>query len=432
MLSRAELRVRLEHVLRGVVIAVLALMLWQSLHDQSGSGRQSVSARGTGPLGKWSALATAPSRVHVQLDSMPSRLVRAWLSALTGAGSTVTWTGDLSPVMIDAQPVASPAGGTKVLVGAPSGSSITVRDEVGVIDSVPAQSAGAMLGLESVAGNIAARVNGSAASTAARDSIVLHKVLVIGNASWESKFVVAALEEEGWKVDAFIRVAPGVDVTQGSPAVIDTSRYSAVIALDAGASPYANRIIEFARTGGGVVLTPEAASLDALTPLRAGAPGRANSEARASQSGGSVTLGTLALSPITSLRTDAIPLERRGGAVAVAARRIGAGRSLQLGYEDTWRWRMGGADGAVRGHRLWWTGLVSSVAYAPRVPRSAIASQTDEAPMAELVAAIGPRASTPTMSRLAGGPSDWTAWLFMLLTLALVGEVASRRLRGAP
>ena len=149
-------------------------------------------------------------------------------------------------------------------------------------------------------------------------------MLVIGDAGWESKFVVAALEEEGWKVDAFIRVAPNVDVTQGSAAVIDTARYSAVVALDGAASPYASRIIEFARTGGGVVLTPQAATPDAMAPLRVGAVGRTTGDARAAQAGGSVTLTTLALAPITSLRSDAVPLERRAGTVATAARRVGA------------------------------------------------------------------------------------------------------------
>jgi hypothetical protein len=426
------MRTTLEHALRGVVIAVLGVMLWQSLHEHPDSGRQALSARGVGnAFVKWSALAKAPSGIHVQLDSMPSPHDRAWLGALAGAGTSVTWSGDLPPVMIDAQPVASPAGGTKVLVGAPSGASVVMRDDVGVIDTVRAQNAGAALALASVAGHVTARVKGSLASTALRDSIVLRKVLVIGNAGWESKFVAAALEEEGWKVDALIRVAPGIDVTQGSPVVIDTSRYSAVVALDGAASLYTNRIIEFARRGGGVVLAPQAASLDAMAPLRAGAVNPATSEARAMQSGGAVTLATLALSPITSLRSDAIALERRAGIVAIAARRIGAGRSLQLGYEDTWRWRMGGGEGAVRDHRMWWTGLVSRVAYAPRVPRAAATTPTDEAPMAGLVAAIGPAASTVAMSNLAGNPADWMAWLFVLLTLALIGEVASRRLRGA-
>lgn len=92
---------------------------------------------------------------------------------------------------------------------------------------------------------------------------------------------------------------------------------------------------------------------------------------------------------------------------------------------------MGGGEGAVRDHRVWWTGVVSSVAYAPRVPRATHDTPTDEAPMVGLVAAIGPSAPTRAMSSLGGDPSDWTTWLFVLLALGLVGEVASRRLRGS-
>jgi hypothetical protein len=432
MLSRAEMRVRIEHVLRGIVIAALAVMLWQSLYQQDDSGREAVRARGVGEgLPEWSVLSKTPDRIHVQMDSVPSPIERAWLGALAGAGSSVTWSGDLPPVMIDVQPIASPTGGTRVFVAAPSGSSVVVSDDVGVIDTLRAQHAGAALSLNSIADQLTARVEGSAASTVPRDSVVLHKVLVIGDAGWESKFVVAALEEEGWKVDAFIRVAPAVDVTQGSAAVIDTSRYSAVVALDAAASPYANRVIEFARTGGGVVLAPQAASLDAMAPLRAGAVSRGTSEARAIQAGELVSLTTLALAPITSLRGDAVPVEEREGAVAIAARRIGAGRALQLGYEDTWRWRMRGGEEAVRDHRGWWAGLVSSVAYAPRVPRATLTAETDEAPMIGLVAAIGPSMPAGALSILPTKPSDWIAWVFLLLALGLIGEVASRRVRGA-
>jgi hypothetical protein len=364
------------------------------------------------------------------LDGVPSRSERAWLGALAGAGSKVTWSGDLPAVMIDAQPVVSPTGGTRVLVAAPNGSSVVVSDEVGVIDTVRTQNAGASLALGAVTDRIAAGVNGSVASTVLRDSVMLHKVLVIGDAGWESKFVIAALEEAGWKVDAFIRVAPGVDVTQGSIAVIDTSRYSAVVALDGAALPYANRIIEFARTGGGVVLSPQASRLDASGPLRAGVVGRAIASNRAIEPG-TVTLATLALAPITTLRSDAVRLETRGGTVARAARRIGAGRALQLGYEDTWRWRMGGGEGAVRDHRQWWTGIVSSVAYAPPVPRTMTDVPTDPAPTIDLVAAIGPVTPAAATSTLSRTPSDWMVWLFVLLVLALLGEVASRRLRGA-
>jgi len=109
MLSRAEMRVRLEHVPRGIVLVVLAVMFWQSLHDQTGSGGELVKARGVGSLAGWSALAKVPSGFHMQLDSVPSTVERAWLAALAGAGSSVTWSGELPPVMIGSQPVASPA-----------------------------------------------------------------------------------------------------------------------------------------------------------------------------------------------------------------------------------------------------------------------------------------------------------------------------------
>jgi hypothetical protein len=426
------MRVLLEHVLRGVVLGVLALMLWQSLRQETVSGGEVVRAHGIpGELADWSALAKAPGEIQLQLDSVPSPLERAWLGALAGAGSNVTWSGDIPPVMIDAQPVASPTGGTRVFVAAPSGSSVVVSDDVGAVDTVRAQTAGATLALASTAGQLTASVKGSVASAVQRDSLSLNRVLVIGSAGWESKFVVAALEEAGWKVDAFIRVGPGVEVAQGSAAVIDTSRYSAVVALDGAASPYANRIVEFARRGGGVVLAPQSATLDAMAALRAGVVGRATSDPRATQASGSVSLATLTLAPITSLRSDAIPLERRGGVVSTAARRIGAGRVLQLGYEETWRWRMGGGEGALRDHRAWWTDLVSSVAYAPRVRGTTSAVGTDVAPLLGLVAAIGPGTGRTTVSDLSGIQAEWTAWLFALLAFGLIGEIASRRLRGA-
>ena len=117
--------------------------------------------------------------------------------------------------------------------------------------------------------------------------------------------------------------------------------------------------------------------------------------------------------------------------MAIAARRIGAGRTLQLGYEDTWRWRMGGGDGAVRDHRLWWTELVSRVVFAPRISRAPTTTATDEAPMIGLVAAIGPRMPTAARANLSADTSERFAWLMVLLGVALIGEVASRRLRGA-
>src|SRR6266545_4436742 len=269
MPSHAEIRVVIEHALRGIVIVILAGLLWQSLYEQPATRNPDVEGRRLGGvLAQWSTLSRAPGRIHVQLDSVPSPSGRACLRALAGAGSSVTWTGDLPAIMIGTQPVASPIGGVRARVAAPSGSTVVMGDDVGVLDTVRAENAGVALVLNSAAGQLTARVKGSVASTVPRDSVVLHRVLVIGDAGWESKFVVAALEEEGWKVDAFIRVAPGVDVTQGSIATIDTARYSAVVALDHAVTPYAERIAAFVRDGGGVVLAPAAAAVQAIAPLR--------------------------------------------------------------------------------------------------------------------------------------------------------------------
>src|SRR5258705_11558247 len=190
MPSRAEMRVRLEHVLRGIVIAALAVMLWQSLGEQTDSSGQSVRARGVGGgvLARWSLASRAPAAIHLQLDSVPAPVERAWLSALGGAGSIVTWSGDLPSVMINAHPVASPTGGTKVSIAATAGSPLVMSDDIGVIDTVQPQNHGASLVLNSVSGNLTARAKGSAASTVQRDSVVLHKVLVIGEAGGGLEF----------------------------------------------------------------------------------------------------------------------------------------------------------------------------------------------------------------------------------------------------
>ncbi|HEY0970737.1 MAG TPA: hypothetical protein VGE02_07165, partial [Gemmatimonadales bacterium] len=139
----------------------------------------------------------------------------------------------------------------------------------------------------------------------------------------------------------------------------------------------------------------------------------------------------LPLRPV-AVRADAVPLETRGGSVAVAARRVGAGRVVQLGYDETWRWRMAGAEGAPAAHRAWWSGLVAAAAYAPR--GSDAAAVLDDAPVARLIAALG----APS-AELADGATEGRgavergapAWIFPLVAIILLAEWASRRLRGA-
>jgi hypothetical protein len=170
--------------------------------------------------------------------------------------------------------------------------------------------------------------------------------------------------------------------------------------------------------------------LGGMASLRAGTVGRIPSEVRPIQPDKSTGLSLLALSPITLLRSDAFPLEKRAGIVAIATRRSGAGRVLQIGYEDTWKWRMRGNADAVRDHRLWWTGLVGSVAFAPSIQRAGDATWMDEAPTAALVGAIGTSTPTAALPILSGNSGDWIVWLFLLLILSLVAEIGSRRLRG--
>ncbi len=431
MPSRAEVRGGIETGLRVLSIVLLVVLLWRSL-DRS-SARWVVSSRSANlesAVKDWSVAGKPPDSIVVHLDSTPSPLVGAWLAALRGAGSGLTWSGDLPAVGVAVNRVAAPRGGLSVLVAAPLEERIRIGDDVGVIDTAQAGQGGARFTVPSANGTLVASVNGSSARAFLADSVVLRRVLVLGTAGWEAKFVTAALEEDGWKVDAQMRVAPGVTVAQGAIGPIDTARYSAVIALDAAAASESGAIARYAASGGGVIIAGTAASIGAFAPLRAASPGRLDASPTLASEPGSVSLRSLSLVSLASLRRDAIILERRSNVVSAAARRHVAGRVLQHCYTDTWLWRMRVGDRSVADHRDWWTRAVASVAYAPRIQRSSIA-EGDEAPYARLVESLGPP-SNESGTRgvvLAGAIPLW--WLFALLLVSLLAEWASRRLRGA-
>ncbi|MEO8192619.1 MAG: hypothetical protein ABI681_02130 [Gemmatimonadales bacterium] len=430
MRSRAEIRGALEAVLRTVSLLILAWMLWLSL-DRS-HAETIVSARSANlarALHDWTSGGTAPDRISAQLDSTPSPLERDWLVALWGAGSPVSWSGDLPAGGVSVQPVRSPRGGLTVLIAAPSGADVRVSDDVGPLDTAKAARGGARFDVPAASGVIQARVGGSTARASVEDSVELRRVLVLGSAGWESKFVIAALEEDGWKVDAELPVAPGVSVRQGSAGPLDTARYSAIVVLDGSATSRAGDIARYVSSGGGLILAASAGGLDAFSPLRAGSTGRVVGGAVLASEPGATSLRSLPLIPIASLRVDAIALDRRDGSIAAAARRHGAGRVLQLGYVDTWRWRMSGGDASFAEHRAWWTRSVASVAYAPRV--RTVSKQLDDAPVARLIGALGSPSSRPpaSLATAAGLVSLW--WLFSLLAFCLLAEWTSRRLRGA-
>src|SRR5205809_137868 len=90
---------------------------------------------------------------------------------------------------------------------------------------------------------------------------------------------------------------------------------------------------------------PTVSTSNEFSSLRAGIPGKAEGTSIAAEPG-SISLSSLSYLPILSIKQDAIPIEKRAGAIVTAARRFGAGRVVQPGYLDTWRWRMSGDDNA--------------------------------------------------------------------------------------
>jgi hypothetical protein len=280
------------------------------------------------------------------------------------------------------------------------------------------------------------RAAGAAATALLHDSLTIRPVLLLGIAAWESKFVLASLQEYGWKVDARFGLSPKGDVVQGARAlVIDTAHYSAVIALDSSAARYARRIGDYVRQGGGFVAAGAAAALPVFAPLLPGTVGAPLHDAPF-ETDSAHPRRALAVMPISRLKPGAVVIETRNGApdgpVAVAAYRLGTGRVLQMGYLDIWRWRMGGVDAdPVAAYQSWWSKVVSGVAYAPRatLPVGAIVEPT---PVATLVGTLGPpTTSVAERGSLLDDPR-LLPLLFALLMATLFAEWTSRRLRGQP
>lgn len=422
-------RTAIEHGLRALVLVVLGVAAWRAARPPV---EQDVERAGSADLAsalsRWTL--APPRRVDVTLERAPNRSERDWLRALRRAGTPVAWRGDEIPALaVELAPVASPRGGMTLWIAAPAGARVAVADAIASIDTVVTTVGGAKLFAPITADAITASIGDHRASTSARDTLIPRRILVLGRAAWEAKFLIAALEETGWLVDARLAVAPGVEVTQGVSRAPDTARHAVVVVLDAPSATTGAALTRYVRSGGGAILTGTSGnspSLAAIAVGRGGARIRPSSIAFADDAPRRA-LAFLAITP----RGDAIVLEERDGRVAAAARRADAGRVVQLGYDDTWRWRLAGGPTALEAHRDWWGALVSSVAYRATIPL-ARAARDDAAPRARLVDALGPSSSpagaSPSRTRWLPSP----ALLFVLVSLLLVAEVTSRRLRGAP
>ena len=360
--------------------------------------------------------------MHTTLDAAPSPLAIAWLSALRHAGHSVSWSGSPPAAVLAAEPVIAPGGAMRVNVAAPAGSRVMLADAAGAIDSARVADMGARFVVPLSIDSLFARVSQQPLAVARPAGPTLHPILVVGDAGWEAKFVASALEERGWKVLTRFAVAPGVDVRAAEQPQIDTAHLSAIVAVDSSVVALGASVERFVEQGGGLVLAGAAASARNVSSLAAGAVGpRIRRNVAANDT---IGLGTTGYYPVASVREDAVAIDRSVSGVAVAARRIGAGRVLQIGYDDSWRWRMAGAPGSEAAHREWWSRVLSSVAYAPGVVGQEV--KTSDAPLASLFGRLGPPRPSPIASR---GNVDPRLLLAFILILLLV-EWTSRRLRG--
>jgi hypothetical protein len=257
----------------------------------------------------------------------------------------------------------------------------------------------------------------------APDSSRLRSIVVVGGAGWEGKFIVAALEERGWPVATRFVVAPNVDVGQRGSLSLDTAHVAVVIAVDTLLGGFGRDIDRYVRSGGGLILAGPSSLATSAAPL---APGTLGPRLRPTVlPADTIGLGATGFYPVASLARDAIALERRAGGVAIAVRRVGAGRVMQVGYDDSWRWRMAGGPGSDAAHRDWWSRLVSSVAYAPPFGDQA---GTGTAPVAAMVARLGTSRPLPASARGAS-PVDPRIYMTLIIIL-LLAEWGSRRRRG--
>ncbi|MEP7325128.1 MAG: hypothetical protein ABI836_04195 [Gemmatimonadota bacterium] len=416
----------LELLLRVAAFAGLAWLLAGTFIPRRPAGRVTVEGNSLPTaLREWSLKPPADS-LSVAFAAAPDPPTRDWLAALRRAGTHVTWTGNrLAALALEAEPRRDPAAGVLVRAGGAPDRTIALRDRLGRLDSLRLGRVGATTLVPAAEGLITGSLNpDQSASAAVTVGDSLRRVLVLGAAGWESKFVVAALTERGWVVDARLVVAPRLTVVAGTPAAIDTALYSAVIVLDSTAASQSGAISRYVYSGGGLILGADAVSLRTFRDLLPAGPGRTVTHSGLPVER-MITRMDLPVQDLSPLGTNAVALERVSGHLVAAARRVGSGRVLALGLGETWRWRMQGDENAVASHRAWWAANVAAVAYVP-VTEWEVAA--DPAPLASLYQALG----SPTGVKPGASRRGSLSWIVLLVVMAaLLCEWASRRFRGA-
>ena len=416
-----------ESACRVGAFALLGWMIGGSLLPSAARRAERASANTVAArLASWTRLPRAVA-LHTDLPTSPEPWVIDWLAALAHSGHLVTWSGSPPAVAMAVQGMPDPEGATRIAVAAPAQTTVVLRDDASIIDSLRVRQLGATVVTPMVVGNLMATASGQLFSARAPGTTHLRSVVVVGAASWEGKFIVSALEERGWPVIARFHVAPGVDVAERSLLPLDTSRVAAVVAFDTTIGSMGSELEAFVRSGGGLVLAGAASrvrSVASLTPGSLGARTRPGP-----RSADTISLGSTGFYPVNALRSDGVALDRRADGIAIAARRVGAGRVLQVGFDDSWRWRMAGGSGSEREHREWWTRAVGAVAYVPSAAGAIRSRAAESAPLAYLIDRLGvPKPDAA--SGVTRSPVDRRTLMALIMILLLM-EWTSRRLRGA-
>jgi hypothetical protein len=432
MRSRADWRSVGELMLTVAALCVSAALLWSLARTPPAAvgDRRWVSVAGildssTPPRG---------DTLRVRLLGVPNARARDLLRAWRESGVVVQLESAdaFSPLAIGMRARHPLVGGTVVDVVSPRGAA--VGDVGGTLDSLGGS--GTLTRLDAPRTAVAS-VAGVRASSSTSPAQWGDRVLVAGGISWEARFVTAALEEAGWKVDATFRVAPTVDVRQGNPG-LSRERHAAVVLLDGAPAAVIDRVPSFIRGGGGAVLVGEVARMSALAAVRAGTPGRDLAGEAGAEASSDPRRG---LDAVTFAAAEqAITIEARDGATIIAARRVGGGRVVQTGYENSWLWRMAGDATAPGAHRMWWSTMVASVippAAAPHRAPVPWVDTLDAAPVAALAASLGlpvvGASATLSAPGLQSGLHRIPPWVWLSLALAgWCGAWILRRWQGFP
>jgi hypothetical protein len=382
-------RARLELGLRAFATVALGwLVAGAFLRHNMADGQRIDSGDLPRALREWTSAPPADT-LGLRVSGGVDQPTRDYLRALRANGSSIAWTNEgILPIMLEAEPLQDPAGGVVARVAAPAGSVLSLSDSLGVLDSVHISRLGMSVRIPAFSGNIVLSAGATAASVAPRALRPDRFIVVLGMAGWESKFIVRALEERGWKVESRLGIAPGLSAIQGKPFPLDTARHATVIVLDSSAAGFAREIQQFVRAGGGLVIGAGAAEYIPRVP-----------------------------SP------EVATVTRPARGVTLAAWRNGSGRVIRTDQLESWRWRMVQEENAVADHREWWAGLVGAVAYRP----GASAGPGDPAPLATLIQELGPPGTLPGSD---AATSLWPVALAVFL-VSLFAEWLSRRLRGA-